>query len=358
VVEPVTLLFLGETWQRRKARGLMLEERLEQLIEALDGAHNVLILPHNNPDPDAIASAVALRYLLAQKLGVEALVAYGGIIGRAENKALVRYLGYPLRRLAATDFQQSAPIALVDAQPGAGNVTLPPEPRIAIVIDHHPYRKATGAVGFSDVRPELGATSTILTEYLRAAGIEPSTMVATALFYGIKTDTMGLVRSTSQADALAFCYLQSQADIEALSKIEQAQVPADYFRSFAATLQAARVYDSVLVAYLGQVDYPDLGAEMADMLLRLKGIRWVICMGTYKDVLLASVRTRNQGGAGRVVQEIVGSQGVAGGHGAMAGGQVPLNGRDPERLALQLTQRGLQYLTGTPEIEGRPLLSM
>ncbi len=334
----------------------MLQERLERLLGAVGNASKVLILTHNNPDPDAIASAVALRYLLAERLGMEGQVGYQGIVGRAENRALVRYLGHPGQRLTISDLRQGAPIALVDTQPGAGNVTLPPESGVAIVIDHHPPREATAAATFADVRPHVGSTSTILTEYLQTARVEPSPAIATALFYGIKTDTMGLIRSASPADAAAFCYLQSRVDMEALSKIEHAQVPTDYFKSFAVALQAARVYDSVVIAHMGPVDYPDLTAEIADVLLRLRGIRWVVCIGTYRDILVLSVRTRNQRGAGQLVQEIIQGQGTAGGHGVMAGGQIPVGEQDPQQLALQLGQRALQYLKVPLGIVGEPLV--
>ena len=334
----------------------MLDEHLNRLLEAVGKARSVLILPHNEPDPDAIASAVALTYLLTEKLDVEAHLAYQGIIGRAENKALVRYLGSPFRRLTTSDLRRSDCIALVDAQPGAGNVTLSPESSVAIVIDHHPPRDATGSAAFADVRPELGATSTILTEYLQTAGLKPPQTIATALFYGIKADTMGLIRSTSPADAAAFCYLQSQVDMEALAKIEHAQVPAEYFKSFVLALQSARIYDRVVIAFLGPVDYPDLGAEMADILLRLRGIRWVVCIGTYNDLVMVSVRTRNRRGAGQLVQEIIGNRGTAGGHGTMAGGQVPFKDEDPDRLARRFGRHALKHLRVLPEVVGEPLV--
>jgi nanoRNase/pAp phosphatase (c-di-AMP/oligoRNAs hydrolase) len=332
------------------------DEHLNRLLESVGKARSVLILPHNDPDPDAIASAVALRYLFTEKLDVEAHLAYQGIIGRAENKALVRYLGSPFRRLTTSDLRRSDCIALVDAQPGAGNVTLSPESSVAIVIDHHPPCDATGSAAFADVRPEVGATSTILTEYLQTAGLKPPQTIATALFYGIKSDTMGLIRSTSPADAAAFCYLQSQVDMEALAKIEHAQVPAEYFKSFVLALQSARIYDRVVIACLGPVDYPDLGAEMADILLRLRGIRWVVCIGTYNDLVMVSVRTRNRRGAGQLVQEIIGNRGTAGGHGTMAGGQVPFKDEDPDRLARRFGRHALKHLRVLPEVVGEPLV--
>jgi nanoRNase/pAp phosphatase (c-di-AMP/oligoRNAs hydrolase) len=319
-------------------------ERLERLFETLAHAKEVLILTHNNPDPDAIASAVTLQYLLAEVLDVTGRLVYQGIIGRAENKALVRYLGYPLQRLTTLDLRRSVPIAVVDSQPGAGNVPLPADCSVAIVIDHHPPRETAMTAAFADIRPETGATSTMLTEYLRAADLEPSSPIATALFYGIKSDTLGLIRSTNPADAAAFCYLQSRVDMRALATIEHAQVPPEYFKSFAVALKQARVYTNVVIADLGLLDYPDLTAEMADVLLRLKGVRWVVCMGVHKDALILSVRTRNRRGAGQLVQQVIGELGMAGGHGVMAGGQLPLDGQDPVQLARQLRQRTLEYL--------------
>jgi nanoRNase/pAp phosphatase (c-di-AMP/oligoRNAs hydrolase) len=335
----------------------MMRERLEMLFEAVGGASRVLILPHNDPDPDAIASALALRHLLAERLGVEGRIAYRGIVGRAENKALVRYLGHPLQRLTGADLRQGMPIALVDTQPGAGNNSLPPKFAVAIVIDHHPWREATAAAGLADVRQNVGATSTILTEYLQAAGLEPAPPLATALFYGIKTDTMGLGRGASPNDVAAYFYLQPRIDVEALVKIERAQVPAEYFERLVATLQAARVYDGVVISYVGPMSHPDLAAEMADLLMRLEGTRWVLCMGAYKDELVLAVRTRSRrGGAEQLAQEIVGGRGTAGGHGVMGGGQVPLEGQAPHGLAQQFGRRALQYLQVAPWITGKPLV--
>ncbi len=334
-----------------------MQERLDRLFEAVGGATSILILPHNDPDPDAIASALALRHLLAERLGVKSDIAYKGIIGRAENKALVRYLGYPLRRLSGSDLHQSAPIALVDSQPGAGNNALPPKATATVVLDHHPWLEGTAAADFADVRSNVGATSTILTEYLQVAGIEPVSSLATALFYGIKTDTMGLSRSASPADVAAYFYLQSRIDVEALGEIEQAQVPVEYFQKLDTTLHAVWIYDSVVISYMGPMGHPDLAAEMADILLRLEGTRWVICIGTYEDNLILAVRTRNRrGGAERLVQAVVGDRGTAGGHGTMAGGRVLLQGEDPEQVALQFGQRALRYLKVPPEMVGKPLI--
>jgi nanoRNase/pAp phosphatase (c-di-AMP/oligoRNAs hydrolase) len=336
---------------------LPLTQRLDLLRTALQGASSVLILPHNDPDPDAIASAVALRHLLSQKLGIDTRIVYKGIIGRAENRALVRYLDHPLDRLKRSDLLRAIPVALVDTQPGAGNSALPATYAPVIVFDHHPRREPTDRAIFTDVQPELGSTSTMLTQYLQAAGIEPSPQLATALFYGIKTDTMGLVRGASPADVDAYFFLQPHIDIDALIDIEAAQVPAEYFSQLHGALEAARVYNSVVVSYIGVMNRPDLAAEMADLLSRLKGTQWVVCLGAYNDDLILAIRTRSQsGGAGHLAQQIVEDQGTAGGHGVMAGGQVKLQGRNPESVASHLVARVLKSLNIRPETVGKPLI--
>ncbi len=315
---------------------------LNQLLDLLAGAKSVLILPHNDPDPDAIASAVGLRQLLAQRLRLEAQVAYQGIIGRSENKALVRFLGRPLRQLSEGDLRRASHIALVDTQPGAGNNPLPSSRVPSVVLDHHVWRPESAQAPYCDVRPEQGATSTIITEYLQAASIEPDETLATALFYGIKTDTMGLGRGAGLGDVAAYYYLQPLVDIEALAEIERAQVPASYFQSFVTAIQAARVYGQVVLSYIGPMSYPDQAAEIADILSRLEGVQWVMCMGGYNDGLILAVRSRSRRtGAGKLVQAVVGNLGMAGGH-------VPLHGADPAQMADRLGQAMLAHLKIPP----------
>ena len=194
----------------------MSKEQLDLLLETARSLDDLYILPHNDPDPDAIAGVIALQHLLAQTLDLKGRIAYKGIIGRAENRALVRYLDHPIPLLVDTELSQTTPVALIDTQPGTGNNPCSTESRVVIVIDHHPWRKGTAAASFVDVRPEVGAVSTILLGYLQAAKIELPTWLATALFYGIKTDTRGLSREVSSADTAAYFYLQPRIDVEAM----------------------------------------------------------------------------------------------------------------------------------------------
>ncbi len=323
--------------------------QLDTLYTALGGAAHVLILPHTNPDPDAIASAVALRELLIAHFALDAQIGYRGVIGRAENRALVHYLGRPLRRVRIADVQQADAVVLVDTQPGAGNCAVRSTTAVRAVIDHHPLRGTPAAGVFVDIRPATGATATILTEYVQACSFPLSRPLATALFYGIKTDTLGLIRGASAADAAAYLALQPLIDPAALMEIEQAQVPVAYFRQLYAAVQVARVYEDVIVVNLGRLAYPDLAAELADLLLRLAGMQWSVCLGVYERTVVFSVRTRRvHGGAGQLVQAVVGSEGSAGGHGMLAGGQVRLAGRSPVEVVATITQRLLAQLGKSP----------
>jgi hypothetical protein len=155
----------------------------------------------------------------------------------------------------------------------------------------------------------------------------------------------------------AYLYLQPLVDAQALSEIEYAQVPASYFKSFDAALQAARIYEDVVVAYVGPMAYPDLTAEMARLLLRLEKSQWIVCIGVHLEILILSVRTQSPTGrADELVQAIVGDEGSAGGHGPMAGGQIPLKGRDPEQLVHLLQERVLRVLQVPPEAKGKRLI--
>ena len=327
-----------------------------RLLRTVYNANHVLIVPHNDPDPDAIAAAVGLKFLLAARLSLESTIAYQGIIGRAENKALVQYLNNPLRQMRPSDFATDIPIILIDTQPGSGNNPLPAGTSAAAVIDHH-LSPNTPEAAFVDIRSNYGATSTIITEYLRASRMTIDPPLATALFYGIKTDTRGLARHTSKADVRAYFHLQPRVDVEALAKIETAQVPVDYFHSLDSALHSARIYDGLVIAYLDHMDYPDQAAEIADLLLRLQDSKWIVCCGIYDSALMISVRSRSRRVSAQVVvQALVADDGSAGGHGALAGGQIPIGNQDAKQV-FEVVLKRAKKLLGIPERDpGQPII--
>jgi nanoRNase/pAp phosphatase (c-di-AMP/oligoRNAs hydrolase) len=146
-------------------------ERVERLRGLLRGKMSLLIVMQDNPDPDAIASAAALRRLANQIAGTQCSIAYGGMIGRGENRAMVDYLSLNFRRFEDVSVERFERIAVVDTQPGAGNNALPAEIQPTIVLDHHPLQDQSRGLPFVDVRPRYGALATLLFEYLQAAEI-------------------------------------------------------------------------------------------------------------------------------------------------------------------------------------------
>ncbi len=374
------------TAQRRAA----MERRLEHLVELLGQGRRYLILTHNDPDPDAISSALGVQALIRHLVPqVRTTLAHGGMIGRSENRRMVELFAPRIKHIplakARRVLAQYRGVALVDTQPSAGNHLLYaldyPLERVFLVIDHHPPRRSQFRAVIHDVRPEVGATATLVTEYLAAAEAPVDRRLATALFYGIKADTRGLSRHTSELDVWAYTTLRTRLDDGLLSQIEQVRLPRSYFRSLSHALANTKLYPChqnppqedepdeekavqpcqgyVAVCMLPEMERPDMAAEIADLLMRLEGVSWAICLGIYDARLIVSVRTDLPGArAGRLLRTLMGRNGTAGGHDTMAGGRIALNDATPaERIAAMhaLVPRFLAEL-GVGNEAGIPLL--
>ncbi len=330
--------------------------RLDELKAALDGGERLLVLTHDNPDPDALASAFALYKLVEKTDGVTARIAFGGFVGRAENRTMVHELGLPITPTWAVRFDDVDLIALVDTQPGTGNNSLPDDRRADIVIDHHPIRKQTKRAKFWDVRTDCGSSCTIMTQYLEAAGVPLKGRVATALFYGIQSETQDLGREAGDADLQASLKLYPGADRELISRIRYPDLPRAYFRSLHRSLERSRTRGPVLVSYVGKLDYPDLVAELADFYLRFEAAKWSFCIGIFEDSILISIRTSlRDAAAGQLLRRVVGKDGTAGGHGMMAGARVPighLSAEDQRLRSEELVNRFIKELGMEDETGG------
>jgi nanoRNase/pAp phosphatase (c-di-AMP/oligoRNAs hydrolase) len=298
---------------------------LADLLAAASGRTRALVLTHDNPDPDALASAHGIAFLLEQLAGVASKVGYGGIVGRAENRALLKVLRLPATNVARLDLDDFDFVALVDTQPGCTNHSLGKRAADA-VVDHHPARESASEPRFADVGGDFGATASIVTSYVRASGLTIPTALATALFYGIKSDTRDLGREFEPVDVDNYHWLFPQLDHAALSHIEHPSVPAAWFAAFHRAYGRARRHGEAVVADLGKVYAPDIVPELADRLLSLEEMRWSLVVGEYDGHLHVSIRTSDRRmNAGKLVLEILGERGgSAGGHGSMAGGRIAL----------------------------------
>lgn len=317
---------------------LSAKAKLQRLLKLARGRKHGLVLTHDNPDPDSLASAIALALLLEKKAGVPTRVAYGGIIGRAENIAFVKVLKLDVVPVSQIVFDDYDLLGLVDTQQNVGNHALPVHLTADVVIDHHPLREENAVpVAFADVGGRYGATSTLLTQYLRAANVEPPPELATALYYGIKADTRDLERETGNPDVDCYLWLFPQIDRELLSKIEHPDVPARYFRLYHAAIERAKVYSTAVITDLGEVYSPDMVAEVAERLSFLDTATWSLAFGSYRSQLYLSLRVSDRRmRAGRLIREVTADLGgSAGGHGSMAGARLPLYGTRLQRTQLK-----------------------
>ncbi|MCA1796063.1 MAG: DHH family phosphoesterase [Geobacteraceae bacterium] len=299
-------------------------EYSNELLSRIAPEDRVLIVTHDNPDPDALASAYALSYLIEMARGVKTIIACGGVVGRRENRILIDKIEIHVEQVDLLEMADFDHVCMVDAQPGTGNSSMASERDFNVIIDHHPIRNDAPAANIIyDVRPEYGACATILFEYLQAQNIRLSTRLATAMFYAIRSETQDLGREWVAPDRHAYLELLSLSNNRILFDIAQAKVPRSYFASFDKALQSARTYNDILVFNLFDIDHSDIVAEMADFLLRTEGVGLVLGLGYIGNEEVLSLRTdREDIFAGRVVRRLLEGLGTAGGHGMIAGGQI------------------------------------
>lgn len=307
----------------------------------------LLILPHDFPDPDALAAAYALQYLAKQKFDIESRIAYRGIIGRTENKAMVKLLRIPLRRLHKTDLRRFQNVAMVDTQPDFRNNPFPRKRRATLVIDQHESSVAPTA-DLSIIDTGCGATCVILAEALIMANVDMPMRLATALAYGILSDTQNLYRAGRADVVKTYLKVLHESDMKLLHRIQNPPRTKSFFVTLGRCIREAEKYRRLVVSHLGDVKNPDLISQMADFLLTYDHVNWSFCTGRYKGRLHLSLRTtRTDVQAGEILRDVVENRSLAGGHRSIAGGSMRIGESEPsevweareEALQLRLVKR-------------------
>lgn len=302
-----------------------LEERREKISP-------LLILTHDYPDPDAIASAVALQHLAEQGFGIQSRVVYGGIIGRTENRAMVQILKLPVHKLKPADLKRYAHTVLVDTQPEFENNSFPKNRKATIVIDQHPPLKRPMAE-LTIVDEECGATCAILARALLILGKGIPVRVATALAYGILSDTLNLYRAPDEHVVDTYLDILPHCDMRALAKIQNPKRSRRFFATLSKGIQNAMVMRGLLVSHLGPVENPDLTAQVADFLLTYQGANYSFCTGRFNGRLQVSLRAAKPTmETAAVLRDIFANRGEAGGHGGIAGGSFDVGAGDQDAI--------------------------
>ncbi len=301
---------------------------IDEIASALKGKKRVFIFTHNNPDPDAIASAWAVQYLLKKLLNIKSRIVYDGFIGRAENKAMVKFLKIKLFHISNVKFSNREGFILVDTQPGVGNNSLPPQVIPLLVIDHHPLKKKQKTV-LIDVRKDIGSTASILTEYLEKNNLEIPKNLATALFYGIESETQGLSIETDNLDRQYYKFLFPKISQFVLGKIQYPRLEKEFFLNLRKALNNVYFYKNAIIVNIGKVENPDLVSEFCSFFLLYDKATWALSLGGVGNRLIFSIRTQNRhANAGRLAQKISGIKGSGGGHETSAGGWIELADKD------------------------------
>src|SRR2546427_7911377 len=328
--------------------------RVQQYQRYFSDAERVLIMLHNDPDPDALASGLALRNVLRRTKATAIIGAMQGVT-RPENLRMVNLLDIHVEPVTIESLKEYDRLAMVDVQPHYFGDAID---RIDLVIDHHPEQPGYTAV-FKDIRPDYGSTSTILTEHLRAVDVNISERTATAMLYAIKSDTLFFNRSTNRVDLEAFSYLYPLADAALIRKMEGAEITLERLDYVLKAHRGGVLADQVFAAFLGSLPREDFIPYVADFFLQVEDVKWTIVAGVVGDSLVVSVRnlgyTKN---AGEFVRRYFSDIGSAGGHRAMAKAVVPMRAfrekfgdLSGEQVSARLQELVAQFLHEMPAVE-------
>jgi nanoRNase/pAp phosphatase (c-di-AMP/oligoRNAs hydrolase) len=305
---------------RLKLRQARDHERVLQLRAALEDCENLLILIQHDPDPDAIASGLALRTLLGRNKTTARIGSFGQV-KRPENVIMVQLLGIEIEQVTAEKLRHYDGIALVDVQPPYFGDILP---RLDAVVDHHPL-VAEYEARYRDIRCSFGSTATIFVQYLQAVEAKITQRLATALYYGLKTDTLALERETTEADVEAFSYLYRLANHNLIRRMERPKLPLRDLDAFGYALRGRTIVATTFFTHLGIVEREDVLPQFAEFCLQVEGMEWSVVSGIFGGNLIVSVRHAAQAGsAGELVRTAFGPYGSAGGHRSMAKAVMPL----------------------------------
>ena len=328
----------------------MTRARVQQYQRYLSDADRILILLHNEPDPDAMASGLALRTVLHRTRATAVIAALEGVT-RPENLRMANLLDIHVETISPDVIPDFDRVCMVDVQPHY----FPGLDRVDLVIDHHPEQHGYNAV-FKDIREDYGSTCTILTEHLRAIDASISERTATAMLYAIKSDTLFFNRQANRCDIEAFSYLYPLADANLIRKMEGAEITMERLQLITKATQRSRMVEQIFSVFLGEVPRDDAIPYVADFFLQLENVRWTLISGIVNGSFVMSVRnlgyTRN---AGDFVRRYFVDIGSAGGHRAMAKAVVPLDafearfGKIDDTVGERMSALLIEFLHETPD---------
>ncbi|MHC5108743.1 MAG: DHH family phosphoesterase [Planctomycetota bacterium] len=320
-------------------------KKSERLLGILDKYAEVVVIMHNNPDPDAMAAGWALTLMIHRKLHKPVRLIARGPVLRAENLQFLKLLEPPVQLI--DEYEKSvghAPI-LIDCSPGAQNHLLGGRQAPVAVVDHHESRGDGFRIRFRDARPHVTASASIVTRYLREQRIEPTSKLATALVYAIRTEMIGSHKPLARIDHSALRWLSGYADYDVLAAIENPPLPQSYYEEMLLGLDRVLSYSDCALCFLPRLRTPETVAEFADLLIRCEGLTCVLCAGRIGDDLMLSARSQDEDRAAlSLLGQVLEGIGHFGGHRHRAAGSVSMvkTGREPSDLEQCVRHRWLE----------------
>ena len=317
--------------------------RAKKLLKILEDKKNILVTTHMHPDPDALASGMAMTELLRLKLrNAKITFCVKGQLGGGVNDAFTRYAKLNLLEWDECALTGYDAIVLLDTQPMFAYSPLPHSLSPTAIIDHHPARGRSKKAPFVDIRKDVGATSTIVFSYYMELEVPVPPDLSATLLYAIESDLAGAAGMPNELDNIALSSLTLTADTRRLYQMRNVDLPQSYYVCYAAALQNAIYFDYAVTSYIGEIDSLEKPVVMADFLLRFDKVTWSLVVAKHGDRLIMSLRTSDrERSAGDVMRRLVRSIGEGGGHRSKAGGFVRLeNGTDTEVERVRKILRG------------------
>ena len=352
---PSSQILAGSVFSKASELEMMMrEKKLRAMLKQIQG--KVAIVLQTNPDPDAIACGMALKYYL-KTFGLDADMIYDGGIGHQQNRAMVNQFGLELITADKVKFDSYAAHALVDVATHA-NCSLPKEIEPTIVIDHHAVPSAEVKARYVDVTL-VGAASTLLTNYVKYAGVNVDSPLATALAFGILTDTADFSRGATTLDFKAFEFLLPKVSSDVLNKIQHPAHSPDTLDVLSRAIKASKVKGGYLISNVGDVKDRDAISQAADYLLQREGVITTLVYGVVKDTIFVSARTNDvRMSIGEVLKSTFNEIGSAGGHAEMAGAQIPVKalGKQTDKRSIRAAmdrEIGVRFLEAVGVVKPR-----
>ncbi len=304
-----------------------------------------------NADPDALASAMALKRIISSRVGHVAL-AHINAISRPDNLAMIKLLRIPAQKYTPLLAAQFDRFALVDSQPHHSKSFA--GIHFSVVMDHHPISKDNPvSAPFVELKPDYGSNSSLLTEYLYNMKIRPGKMLATALAYGIKTDTQSFERQFNDVDIKAFRYLTKFYNPLLLRKIVRSELRKEWLKYFSLAFKKLKIINQGVTVYMGEVDSPDILVILADFFLKVHNISWDVIGGICGGKLVIILRGDGlRKDMGKMADRLFSDCGTAGGHRSMARAEIDLNkldGQNAQQFILKRLGQGKKTPRKSPE---------